>query len=123
MPFLHIDYTANLLDVDEAALMAALNAALCAHPTIVDESDLKTTIARVPRWHIGTLAAAQQHSRGFVHARLALLTGRSAEVRRELSDLIATVLHAQLRAPEGVMVQVTVEIAEMNRDSYYKTRL
>ena len=42
MPHLTIEYSANLPHYPEAETLTALNAALCAHPQVQDEADLKT---------------------------------------------------------------------------------
>ena len=68
---------------------------------------------------IGTAPA----QRGFVHVQLRLLSGRSDAVKKELSDAMAAVLHRLTPQPPGMLVQLSVEIADMDRASYYKGRL
>ena len=42
MPHLIVEYSGNLPHYPEAEALTALNAALCAHPQVLDELDLKT---------------------------------------------------------------------------------
>ena len=49
MPHLTIEYSANLPHYPEAETLTALNAALCAHPQVQDESDLKTRFIEMDR--------------------------------------------------------------------------
>ena len=103
----------------EAETLTALNAALCAHPQVQDEADLKTRFIVADSFEIGIAPA----NRAFVHAQLRLLAGRTPEAKKELSDRIAAVLRERTPKPQGVMVQLSVEIVDMDRPSYVKERL
>lgn len=102
-----------------AALLQALNAAVCGHPTVTDEQDLKTRITCLNRYRIGLDGTG----RAFVHVQLHLLSGRSAQTKRELSKRIAAVLKAQIPPQNGLHVQLSADIADMDRDAYFKGRL
>lgn len=119
MPHLRVEYSANLADLPEQQMLTELLAAVCDHPTINDEFDVKGRIARIPQYVIGTVAG----SRGFIHAELRLMAGRTPEVKKQLSDRIAEVLRRLTPHPEGMMVQVSVEICDMDRGSYHKSKL
>lgn len=119
MPHLTIEYSANLPHYPEAETLTALNASLCAHPQVQDEADLKTRFIVADSFEIGTAPA----QRAFVHAQLRLLSGRTPEVKKELSDRIAQVLRERTPRPQGVMVQLSVEVVDMDRGSYAKERL
>ena len=119
MPHLIVEYSANLPHFPEAEALSALNAALCAHPEIQDEADLKTRFVVADSFEIGTAPA----NRGFVHAQLRLLSGRTPEAKKDLSAQIATVLRERTPRPQGVLVQLSVEVVDMDRGSYAKERL
>lgn len=119
MPHLTIEYSANLPHYPEAETLTALNASLCAHPQVQDEADLKTRFIVADSFEIGTAPA----HRAFVHAQLRLLSGRTPEVKKELSERIAQVLREQTPRPQGVMVQLSVEVVDMDRGSYAQERL
>ena len=119
MPHLTVEYSSNLPNYPEAETLTALNATLCAHPEIQDEADLKTRFVVADSFEIGTAPA----QRAFVHAQLRLLSGRTPATKKELSDRIATVLRELTPRPQGVMVQLSVEVVDMDRGSYAKERL
>lgn len=119
MPHLTIEYSGNLPHYPEAETLTALNAALCAHAEVQDEADLKTRFVVADSFEIGTAPA----QRAFVHAQLRLLSGRTAAAKKELSECIAAVLRDRTPRPNGVMVQLSVEIVDMDRGSYAKERL
>ena len=119
MPHLTIEYSANLPHYPEAETLTALNAALCAHPQVQDEADLKTRFIVADSFEIGIAPA----NRAFVHAQLRLLAGRTPEAKKELSDLIAAVLRERTPHPPGMLVQLSVEVVDMDRGSYVKERL
>ncbi|MPM39081.1 hypothetical protein SDC9_85713 [bioreactor metagenome] len=119
MPHLVIDFSANLADFPEAQILKDVNAALCSHPEVKDEADVKSRTNRIAHYEIGN----QPANRAFVHAQLRLLSGRSPEAKKELAERIAAVLRQHTPRPAGVMVQLSVEILDMDRGSYVKERL
>lgn len=119
MPHLTIEYSANLPHYPEAETLTAVNAAVCGHPEVQDEADLKTRFVVADSFEIGTAPA----QRAFVHAQLRLLAGRSATAKKELADRIAAVLRERTPRPQGLLVQLSVEIVDMDRGSYVKERL
>lgn len=119
MPHLTVEYSGNLPHFPEAETLTALNATLCAHPEVQDEADLKTRFVVADGFEIGTAPA----HRAFVHAQLRLLAGRMPAAKKELADRIAAVLRERTPRPQGVLVQLSVEIVDMDRPSYVKERL
>lgn len=119
MPHLHVEYSDNLADLPEQQMLTELVTSVCGHPSIIDEFDVKGRIAKTRQYVIGTVAG----SRGFIHAELRLLSGRTPEAKKELSDRIGEVLRRLTPHPEGMLVQVSVEIADMDRGSYHKSKL
>jgi 5-carboxymethyl-2-hydroxymuconate isomerase len=118
MPHMYVEYTNNLQGVDEAALMQALNDTVCDHATVSDEADVKTRIAKLSDYRIGLNSAG----RAFAHVQLRLMAGRTPEVKKELSDRIAAVLKAQIPAQTSD-VQLSVDIVDMDKPSYFKGKL
>jgi 5-carboxymethyl-2-hydroxymuconate isomerase len=119
MPHLYVEYTSNLAGLPEQQMLTELVATVCAHPAVLDELDVKARIAPVPQYVIGTGSGL----RGFIHADLRLMAGRTPEVKKELSDRVAEVLHRLTPHPEDMLVQVSVEISDMDRGSYHKSKL
>ena len=119
MPHLTVEYSANLPHYPEAETLTALNATLCAHPEVQDEADLKTRFIVADSFEIGTAPA----QRGFVHAQLRVLAGRTPQAKKELSDAIAAVLRERTPRPPGMAIFLSVEVVDMDRGSYVKARL
>lgn len=119
MPHMTVEYTNNLQGIDEVALMAALTNAVCDHPTVADEADVKARIAALSNYQIGRNNAG----RAFAHVELRLMAGRTAEVKKELSDRIAAVLKSVIPAQAGLEVQLSVDIVDMDKPSYFKGKL
>jgi len=119
MPHLYIEYTNNLHGIREEALMNAINQAVCSHPTIADEADVKARIAKLSNYCIGL----NSQGRAFAHVELRLVAGRTAQVKKELSDRIAAALQAQIPPQIPLDVQLSVEIVDMDKPSYFKGKL
>ncbi len=120
MPHLIVEYSDNLGNFPEAKVLTACNATIIATGQVQVESDLKSRTLRTSQFVIGSDAAAP---RGFVHAELRLLAGRTPEVKRDLSDRIAAVLRELTPKPEGMLVQLSVDIVDMDRGAYSKEKL
>ena len=118
MPHLIVEYSQNLATFPEAQALIELNEAVTASPEFPDESELKSRFVLVDSFAIGTMPA----QRAFVHAQLHLLAGRTPEVKKDLSGRIAEVLRRLSPRPEGVLVQLSVEIVDMDRGAYVKER-
>ena len=118
MPHLIVEYSSNLTGFPQADALNELNQALTSSPEILDEADLKTRLVAVDSFAIGNATA-----RAFVHAQLRLLSGRTPEAKKDLAARVAGVLSRLTPKPEGVMVQLSVEIVDMDRNSYVKERL
>lgn len=119
MPHLVIEHSANLGQLPLADLLPALNRELTASPEILDEADLKTRVVAVDQFRVGN----ESDARAFVHAQLRLLSGRTLEAKRELSERIAVVLRRFVPRPACVLVQLSVEVVDMDRGSYVKEKL
>lgn len=115
MPHLVVEYTDNVPGIDPAELLPALNRVL-AESGHFNEADIKSRAVKLGVYCIGT----SSEPRGFVAARLAILSGRSLEIRRDLATRLRDAL-AALISQNDVAVQVTVEVREMERESYAKT--
>lgn len=119
MPHLIVEYSRNLAGFPEAQALTELNQAITASPEVADEADLKTRFVVANSFAIGTAP----EPRAFVHAQLRLLSGRTPEAKRDLSERVAAVLRRLAPKPGGVLVQLSVEIVDMDRGSYTKERL
>ncbi|AZD06895.1 putative 5-carboxymethyl-2-hydroxymuconate delta isomerase [Pseudomonas chlororaphis] len=115
MPHLHMEYTANLPQLDADKALLRLNNALVASGQFA-EYDIKSRARKVETFRIGTGLG----ERAFVHVKLSLLSGRSPEIKKQLSQSLLAVLQELCEWPSGVELQLAVEILDIDRESYGK---
>ena len=119
MPHLHMEYTANLPELNADMALIRLNNALVASGQFAAEFDIKSRAVKVETFKIGTAMG----ERAFVHVKLALLSGRSAETKKQLSQSLLAVLQELCEWPAGVEVQLCVELLDIDRESYSKAAI
>ncbi|WP_035056091.1 5-carboxymethyl-2-hydroxymuconate Delta-isomerase [Andreprevotia chitinilytica] len=115
MPHLTLEYTHNLTTLDTQQALMALNQTIMASGQF-EEIDIKSRAIPIDTYLVGTSAEA----RAFIHIKLALLTGRTPQVKRELSESLLQTLKQLSKAPAGLHTQLCVEILDIDRDSYTK---
>ncbi|MGE7956814.1 5-carboxymethyl-2-hydroxymuconate Delta-isomerase [Pseudomonas sp. NPDC089530] len=115
MPHLHMEYTANLPQVDAEKALLRFNHALVASGQFA-EYDIKSRALKVETFRVGTGLG----ERAFVHVKLALLSGRSPQIKKQLSQSLLAVLQELCEWPVGVELQLAVEILDIDRESYAK---
>jgi len=119
MPHLHMEYTANLPDLNADMALLRLNNTLVASGQFAAEFDIKSRAIKVESFKVGTALA----ERAFVHVKLAVLSGRSPQIKKQLSESLLAVVQELCEWPAGVEVQLCVEILDIDRDSYSKTAI
>jgi 5-carboxymethyl-2-hydroxymuconate isomerase len=119
MPHLHMEYTANLPGLNADVALIRLNNALVGSGQFASEFDIKSRAMKVDTFKVGTAMG----ERGFVHVKLALLSGRSPQIKLQLSESLLAVVQDLCEWPAGVEVQVCVEILDIDRESYTKTAI
>jgi 5-carboxymethyl-2-hydroxymuconate isomerase len=115
MPHLTLEYTNNLGTITPDSFLLALNHALVASGHF-EEADIKSRAIVLDTWRVGV--ASSDHA--FVHVRLAILSGRSAQVRSELSNALLRVLRVSCKGLTNHPLQLCVEVVEIERASYAK---
>jgi 5-carboxymethyl-2-hydroxymuconate isomerase len=115
MPHLVIEYSENLASFDPVACLPAVNAALAASGQF-EEADIKSRACRVAAFCVGTEPAG----RAFVAARLSILSGRTLEIKQDLSQRVLQALQQHLPSATGLSTQVSVEVVDIDRPSYAK---
>ena len=117
MPHLTIEYSQGLFEANDVApTLTEVNAALVDSGSIREETDLKSRMVALDTICVGTAIG----SRGFVYAQLRVLPGRDDATRAAMTRCIADVLRRRCRRPQGMLVQLSVEIVEMESASYVK---
>ena len=119
MPHLHMEYTANLTDLNADVALMRLNNTLVGSGQFATEFDIKSRAVKVETFKVGTALA----ERAFVHVKLALLSGRSSEIKKQLSESLLAVVQDLCEWPSSIEVQLCVESLDIDRDSYSKTAI
>ncbi|WPN45917.1 MULTISPECIES: 5-carboxymethyl-2-hydroxymuconate Delta-isomerase [unclassified Pseudomonas] len=119
MPHLHMEYTANLPELNADVALMRLNNTLVGSGQFGAEIDIKSRAVKVETFKVGTALT----ERAFVHVKLALLSGRSAQIKQQLSQSLLAVVQELCEWPAGVEVQLCVEILDIDRESYSKTAI
>jgi 5-carboxymethyl-2-hydroxymuconate isomerase len=119
MPHLHMEYTANLPGLNADLALIRLNNTLVGSGQFAAEFDIKSRAVKVETFKVGTALA----ERAFVHVKLAMLSGRSPQIKKQLSESLLAVVQDLCEWPTGVEVQVCVEILDIDRESYTKTAI
>lgn len=115
MPNLTLEYTRNLPAFDINAVLVDCNRVLAESGQFL-EIDIKSRAFGIDDFAIGTASG----QRAFVYATLALLSGRSVEIKRDLSQRILSVLQQHFPSIPGLTLQIAVELTDMERDSFSK---
>lgn len=116
MPHLHLETTADLPEnANVPDILEAIVAELSTYETIQSPS-IKAYHTLRSVWHMGEGAPP-----GFAHLTVAILTGRPMELRRRMAEGMLRVLREHLTMSlEADEVSVSVELREMERETYLK---
>lgn len=115
MPHLTVEYTKGIQGISTVSALQVLNEVLMSSGQF-EEADIKSRAFLLETFAVGT----SPDPRGFVHAKLAILSGPSPEVKEALSQTLLRALSAICQSA-GQYVQLCVEIVDIDRDSYSKT--
>jgi 5-carboxymethyl-2-hydroxymuconate isomerase len=116
VPQITIEYSANLDGrFDARGFASKLHGHLVAHADAQIES-CKTRLVRLDEVVIGS----GEPDRAMVHADIRILTGRSDEQKLLLGKAAIQSLEDAAGGTEGLEVQLTVEVRELDRANYHK---
>lgn len=120
MPHILIEYTPNLGNLPFDAMLQAVTRNLAQSPEVGNEADLKARVLRPQAFRVGL----DNGRRGFVHATVRILSGRTPEAKRDFAQRVASGLLDHMPAFGSEMdVHLSVEVVDMDRESYFKVRL
>lgn len=118
MPHLTLEYTDNLIAFDARSALRRASEAMF-DSGLFTENDIKCRARGCSDFCVGVRLLR----RGFVHAHIALMPGRSIEERKELAAAVLVALRQDFPGlPEGE-VQFSVETVEIDRATYAKAIL
>lgn len=117
MPHIHVYTSADLVEnVDIPDILKALVDELARLPTI-EPRTIKAYHSLFHTWAMGEGAPA-----GIVHCSVSLITGRPAELRRQISEaMYARLKECFASSIEGGEVSPTLEVREMDGETYRRT--
>ena len=117
MPHITLEYTANLSENPPTReLLLSLHHLLQAMAGIRIEN-CKGRWRKVEDWVVGS----GEENLAFVHLDLRFLEGRTVEIQRAVGQGALDVLKAHFHpGPEGVDLQITVEVGEIRKETYFK---
>lgn len=58
-----------------------------------------------------------------IHLAVAILDGRTEEVKTELGEKILSILEAYFAGVSGLKIQITVEVKDLQRKFYFKKKM
>lgn len=116
MPQITVEYSQVVADAfDRRAFALALHALA---PAMIgsEQASFKTRFYAIEDAVIGDGDAAH----AMVHVDFRLLSGRSPELKRRLGEAVLELARGHLRAVEGMDIQLTVEVRDLDRPHYHK---
>ncbi|MDY6480900.1 5-carboxymethyl-2-hydroxymuconate Delta-isomerase [Acinetobacter faecalis] len=116
MPHIHLEYSDNIENLEVKPLLISLNQALIQGGYAQAGLDIKSRAICQTDYVIGD----NEQNQAYMHLKLSLLTGRSAELRKEIAEKLLEVLCEKAPKQSNVTVQFCVEVLEMQRDIYAK---
>ncbi|NVZ14563.1 MULTISPECIES: 5-carboxymethyl-2-hydroxymuconate Delta-isomerase [unclassified Pseudomonas] len=119
MPHLHLEYTANLTELAVEKTLLRLNNVLMASGQFGSEFDIKSRALKVETFQVGTSISP----RAFIAVKLSLLSGRSPQVKKQLSESLLAALQDLGDWPADLQVQLSVLLVDMDRESYSKATI
>ncbi|HEX4844390.1 MAG TPA: hypothetical protein VFV57_12010 [Limnobacter sp.] len=123
MPHITVEYSSNLVDLDESWVMLQLNRSLLNLGIFMD-ADIKTRMVRHSSFRVG-VDAAELGNQAFVAAEVALLSGREFSTQEMLGQVVLKTLErcCQGSMEAGLQTQVTVHVTELQSELYFKSVL
>jgi 5-carboxymethyl-2-hydroxymuconate isomerase len=110
MPHILIEFTEALASDEQVeSLLDAIHTTVAA-TELFDEEHIRVRAYSLHHYRCGS------RKRHFIHAQLRIHAGRSNEQKHRLSNAVLSALHAQQWPAEVI----TVEVVEMERESYAK---
>jgi 5-carboxymethyl-2-hydroxymuconate isomerase len=115
MPQITVEYSAEVSEAfDRRALALALHETL-APLASVDVAGFKTRLRQIEESVIGDGSPA-----AMIHVRIGLLAGRPVELKQQIGKAAIEVAREHLKPVEGLQVQISLEVYDMDREQYQK---
>jgi len=118
MPHLTLEYSDNIPQFNADRTLLQLNQALLDSGQF-EEADIKSRALKLDTYLIGKA----NQGRGFVHIKIALLSGRTPQIKQALSASLLAALQQSRDWPTDMNIQLCVEVLEIDRASYSKATI
>lgn len=119
MPQVRIEYSGNLGTAFSARRFAGQIHEHLAAIALAEPASCKTRLVELTDVIIGD----GSDRNGMIHVDLRILSGRTDQQKRQLGEAVMRSLREAVQKPDGVDLQLTVEVRDMARDHYHKVRL
>ncbi|HEX8256390.1 MAG TPA: hypothetical protein VF589_02045 [Allosphingosinicella sp.] len=119
MPQISIEYSANIAATFDARRFTGEAHKLLVAMVETELASCKTRLIELRDVVIGDGSDAN----AMVHVDLRILSGRTPAQKRQLGEAVMAALAAAVARPEGLDLQLTVEVRDLDRDHYHKQRL
>lgn len=117
MPHLTLEHSQHFTSNTIQSTLLALNGIL-AQSGHFDEIDIKSRSLCVDNCTIGI----HPNQRAFMHIKLAILSGRSQDIKQMLSQELLHTLE-KMTFPDDLHIQLCVEIQDIDKATYSKTAI
>jgi 5-carboxymethyl-2-hydroxymuconate isomerase len=117
MPHVVLEYSDNVLEQVEFNDFFKKLHSLIIENGPFELKDIKSRAVRRENFYV----ADGNESNGFIHLTLSILTGRELNLKQALGERILSFLKQEFaRSYEGMSCSISVEIRELDRDTYSK---
>lgn len=119
MPQVRIEYSGNLGASFNARRFAGRVHEHLTNIAGAEPASCKTRLIQLSDFVIGD--GSEQNA--MIHVDLGITSGRTDQQKEELGETVMRSLREAVEKREGVDLQLTVEVRDMDRDHYHKVRL
>lgn len=117
MPQITLEYTGNLWETPPNRDLLLSIHRLLESAAGIKIGNCKSRWRELEDWVVGD----GEGESAFVHLDMRILEGRQEELKRAMGEGAVRILKAHFQPlPEGVDLQITVEVQEMRRTAYFK---
>lgn len=116
MPQLILEYSGNITQLDAKKTLLALNKTLVDSSDTIQEGAIKARAYKAEVFSVGT----NPDHRGFLHLELSMMAGRDTESKKHIAHNLVETLQAMLPRQNGLEIQFTVNIIDMDPEIYTK---
>ncbi|ANF82386.1 5-carboxymethyl-2-hydroxymuconate isomerase [Acinetobacter sp. NCu2D-2] len=119
MPHIYLEYSENLKTIETQPILKAINQSMLDGQFVKSADELKSRALMQSDYLVGL----GEKDIGYLHVKVALLSGRDDETKAKISNTVLKATQAHFQQPNHLEVQICVEIIEMPKCCYSKVTL